>query len=148
MKTVSITLCILLSCFFSRSLVAQSEFVEDGIRYIEVTSLQQFAELSCDLKAGTDELSELPEILQTILSGEVGSALAGCYGKRGKKKCKKSGGLCVKSTKLNFDQQGNISEFEGGMVDENGNFIDAPGAGKLYYGLDEYGEVVVTFRTL
>lgn len=127
---------------------AQHEFVEDNIRYIEVTNLDQFSQLACKINPGTDNWEELPEILKSLIQGDISSALGGCYGKRGARKCKKSGGLCVKSSDVDFDLQGNLQTIVGGMTDENGNYIETPAEGKLYYGLDEYGEMVVTFRSL
>lgn len=140
--------CLLVLFFQVSELHAQVQFQEDGITYYEVTSLQQFAELSCDIGVGTSEWNELPALIQSMMLGDVDSALAGCYGKRGNRKCKKSGGLCVKSTSLEFDDLGNIIKITGGMVDNNGNLIDPPGEGKLYYGIDEFGEIIVTFRSI
>lgn len=148
MKSSYLYLLVIVLVFSSHCLKAQHEFIEDDIRFIEVVHLDQFAQLNCKIKPGTDNWEELPEILKSLLEGDISSALAGCYGKRGRKKCKQTGGLCVKSSVVEFDSEGYLQRLVGGLTDENGNYTETPTEGRLYYGLDEYGEMVITFRSL
>lgn len=146
MKKTFLLIISLIFVLSSINLNAQTSFMEDGIRYEQVTNVRQLAQLSCDINPSASSWEELSLVIQNLLSGQVMDGITGCYGKRGNKKCKKSGGLCLKSTISLDDQTGEILRMIGGMVNEYGEYEDTPAEGRLFYGFDENRNLLLTFR--